>query len=189
VAKSGFVSEQVESILDWKVSAAEIEINLEIESLRNVSDGIQDGLEQGGIVGLPHYIIVADTMVEDPDDTNLALGQPWNISNAAAMLLRLSGRRHLVWSGTAVLTPDSKLGWRRPTLISKSVESATVEIDEITDSNLQELLESESWRGKAGAYDLVGPMRKHARLVDGEEVSVLGFAPTAIRKLKSMVID
>jgi len=187
--KSGFVSNLVESILDWKIGAAEIEINLEIESLGAGVAGLKNNEERERIVSFPNYIIVADTLVEDPDDTNLALGQPTDLSNAASMLLRLSGRRHLVWSGTAVLQPDLELGWSSPYVVAKSVESATVEIDELTDLNLQELLESGSWKGKAGGYDLAGEMRDYAHLVAGEEVTVLGFAPTAIRKLESRIID
>ena len=51
---------------------------------------------------------------------------------------------------------------------------------------LIELVSSESWKGKAGAYDLAGAASQDTRLVEGEEVTVLGFAPSAISKLESI---
>ena len=63
------------------------------------------------------------------------------------MLLRLRGRRHRVWSATMVHAMDK---WH------SSVEYAVVEIEDFTDDALVELIESDSWVGKAGGYDLAG---------------------------------
>ena len=41
-------------------------------------------------------VVVADTLVEDPEDPLVAMGKPDDAMAAAAMLLRLSGRRHRV---------------------------------------------------------------------------------------------
>ena len=48
-------------------------------------------------------ILVSDTMIEDPDDDRLSIGKPEDILGAASILLRLSGRRHRVWSSTSIL--------------------------------------------------------------------------------------
>jgi predicted house-cleaning NTP pyrophosphatase (Maf/HAM1 superfamily) len=40
-----------------------------------------------------------------------------------------------------------------------------------------------SWKGKAGGYDLAGQMSEFASLVEGDELTVLGFAPAALRLL------
>jgi septum formation protein len=127
---------------------------------------------------IPDYIIVADTLVEDPDDPTVSLGQPADKIGAAAMLLRLTGRRHNVWSGTAVISKLS-VGWE----VKSAVEYATVEIKQLADSDFAELLESDSWVGKAGAYDLAGEMRQFADLYAGSEMCVLGFAPSIIEDL------
>ena len=63
--------------------------------------------------------------------------------------------------------------------------TATVEVDELSAEVLVELLDSDSWKGKAGAYDLAGMMGAHARLVSGDEVCVLGFALTAVEQLEA----
>tara|TARA_B100001250_G_scaffold393578_1_gene396506 strand:+ start:341 stop:904 length:564 start_codon:yes stop_codon:yes gene_type:complete len=113
-------------------------------------------------------VIVADTLVEDPDDHLQPLGQPTNRYDALNMLLRLSGRNHKVWTGTAIIQGDDIKSW---------VESATVSIDRLSDETLESLIVSDSWRGKAGGYDFAGAMGNFASIVDGAEETVLGFAP------------
>ena len=63
------------------------------------------------------------------------------------------------------------------------LESAVVEIDELNPDEIAHLIETKSWEGKAGSYDLAGEMGRHARLVDGDELAVLGFAPSALKLL------
>ena len=81
-------------------------------------------------------IVVADTLVEDPDDELQALGQPDSKEKATAMLLRLRGRRHRVWSATMVFSMGQ---WRT------SIEHAIVEIEAYSDDAFIDLIESESW--------------------------------------------
>ena len=54
--------------------------------------------------------------------------------------------------------------------------------DEIID-----LINSHSWEGKAGGYDLAGASGKFGRVVDGEEVTVLGFSNRAMHSLGSFL--
>ena len=113
-------------------------------------------------------VIVADTLVEDPDDPLQPLGQPVNRRDALNMLLRLSGRNHRVWTGTALIRGNEVESW---------IESATVSIDSLDDEELQALIVSDSWRGKAGGYDFAGAMGNFATIIDGQEETVLGFTP------------
>ena len=92
------------------------------------------------------------------------------------MLLHLSGRRHRVWSGTAIICGDEVRSW---------VESAIVEIDTLSDDAIEALIQSNSWQGKAGGYDLAGPMGEYAKVVDGAECCVLGFANSAVLALSN----
>ena len=120
-------------------------------------------------------VVVADTLVEDPDDALQPLGQPNNRQQALNMLLRLSGRNHRVWTGTAIIQGDIVEYW---------VESATVSIDSLQDDVLEALLISDSWRGKAGGYDYAGPMGNFAKIIDGAEETVLGFTPQLFTRLE-----
>ena len=119
-------------------------------------------------------VVVADTMVGDPDDANAAMGKPEDSMHALAMLKHLSGRRHQVWSATGLQVCGD---W------TFFVEHAVVEFDELSEDVLGKLISSDSWQGKAGAYDLAGMMRSNARLVDGNESTVLGLAASALRLL------
>ena len=116
-------------------------------------------------------VVVSDTLVEDPDDEQAALGKPTSKEQAVAMLLRLRGRRHRVWSATMVHVMEN---WH------SSVEHAVVEIEDFSDDALVELIESDSWVGKAGGYDLAGMMGKYAQLIEGTEPTVLGFTQSSL---------
>lgn len=119
-------------------------------------------------------IIVSDTMLQDPEVDYMSMGKAKNAIEAAAMLHRLSGRRHRVWSATGIFY-QSKWEFH--------LNQAIVEIDRLSDETLVELVLNDSWIGKAGAYDLAGEMGKYARLVEGDEATVLGIAGDAMGRL------
>ena len=122
-------------------------------------------------------VVVSDTLVEDPDDEQAALGKPTSKEQAVAMLLRLRGRRHRVWSATMVHAMEN---------LHSSVEHAVVEIEDFSDDALVELIESDSWVGKAGGYDLAGMMGKYAQLIEGTELTVLGFTQSSLDLLEDV---
>lgn len=122
-------------------------------------------------------VIVADTMLSDPDDHSLSLGKPRDKTHAALMLHRLQGRLHQVWTATGVHWGGEWRYW---------CESAVVSIPELSDEALEHLLESNSWVGKAGAYDLHGEMGRFARMVEGSESTVLGLAGGAMAFLEML---
>ncbi len=179
------VKEKVELIADEKAGTAGIELKLG----RHLElDWQWLGAEPATIAKPTDFdsiiIIVADTLVVDPDDPYVALGQPEDKLSAASILLRLSGRRHAVWSATVLVsfaesTGESHKEYQR----AKFCSGALVEFDELSPAALAELLSSDKWRGKAGAYDLAGTAGKHARLIEGDELSVLGLAPEALVEL------
>tara|TARA_B100001109_G_scaffold245663_1_gene233592 strand:- start:387 stop:980 length:594 start_codon:yes stop_codon:yes gene_type:complete len=124
-------------------------------------------------------IIVSDTMLADPDIDNVSIGKPTDEVDAAMMLHRLSGRRHRVWSSTGIYFSGH---WKFFT------DCAIVEIKQLSDEELVELVLSKSWLGKAGGYDLAGDMSKYAKLVDGDESTVLGIAGSAMELLNQIAI-
>ena len=111
-------------------------------------------------------------MVNDPDDPNLAMGKANDETEATSMLERLSGRQHKVWSATGIQICGD---W------TFFVEYSVVEIIELDSEVIRDLVQSGSWIGKAGSYDLAGAMGEYAKLVEGDELTVLGFAPSALR--------
>ena len=105
------------------------------------------------------------------------MGKPRDLAHAATMLHRLSGRKHQVWTATAVRWNDTWHTW---------CESAVVSVSDLAPDQLEALLTSGSWKGKAGGYDLAGPMGEYARLVEGDTSTVLGLAGGAMAFLESL---
>ena len=162
------VSKQVEIVCQSKAENARIENKL---SLNRRDENY-------------HAIIVSDTMIEDPDDHRLSIGKPKDALTATSNLIRLAGRKHRVWSSTSILLPlgvaTGKADWN----ILNRTSCATVEFSELGDDEIYKLISSESWKGKAGGYDLAGQAGQFCRVVEGEEVTVLGFSPVAVDILK-----
>ena len=155
-------------------SAEKAEVSQQVlEIAKKKSDAIKDNLNYD-------LIIVSDTMLADPDIDNVSIGKPSDEVDAAMMLHRLSGRRHRVWSSTGIYFSGQ---WKFFT------DSAIVEIKQLSDKELVELVLSKSWVGKAGGYDLAGEMSKYAKLVDGEESTVLGIAESAMELLDQIAND
>ena len=147
-----------------------VEVRLQVEMIcRRKADGYD--LVQNEI------IIVADTMIEHPHDSNKSIGKPADLNHAREILSLLSGQNHKVWTTTGIF---SKGEWHMFTNV------AVVFIPNLDDETMLHLLDSGSWIGKAGAYDLHGEMQKFALLKLGEESTVLGIASEAIAFLQSM---
>ena len=129
-------------------------------------------------------IVVADTLIEDPDDEMLPMGKPIGPIEAAAMLMRLSGSRHRVWSSTAIARPKEGILDKKMQNGMKTIEGWGVA--DIGAAGVARLVKGGSWIGKAGGYDLAGEASEFLTLVEGEEVTVLGFSPKAIHCLVEM---
>ena len=177
------VGEKVKKVAASKASAALIESN-SIDVFDHDWKWLGD---EKDIIGKPNslesiIVIVADTLVEDPDEPLAALGQPEDKLAAVSMLLRLSGRRHKVWSASSLVCPIDGI-------ILNHLSSAIVEFAELSDEDISHLILSESWVGKAGSYDLAGEARKYAKLVEGDELSVLGLSPFAVDGLLQRIKD
>ena len=164
-----------------------MEVNLQVESscIRKAMAAVK---ERASGENVPDIILVSDTLVEDPDDERAALGKPKDESSAAFSLIRLSGRRHRVWSSTAILSRkigDVDVGddW----LATIWTDYAIVEFVHIGEDDIIDLVNSRSWEGKAGGYDLAGAAGKFASVVDGKEVTVLGFSSRAIDSLNGFL--
>ena len=169
---------------------APVKEQVEFSCLKKAQAAVREGFvsQQAGHEQA-EFVIVSDTIVSDPDDPLMPMGKPDDGQHAMAMLLRLSGNRHRVWSSTALIYPSSDFGEHQlhgGWTADFWTESAVVEFDELSEDRLLQLVSSESWKGKAGAYDFAGAVSEDTRLLDGEEVTVLGFAPSAIKKLESL---
>lgn len=109
-------------------------------------------------------IIGCDTVAEC---CGQVLGKPLDRQHAAWMLQLLRDREHRVYSGLCL--------WRRPgdiTLVN--IDMTILKMENLSDSQLDEYLDSGAWQGKAGGFGL---QDRHGwlRIVAGSESNVVGL--------------
>ena len=110
------------------------------------------------------YILAADTVVACG---RRILPKPLDAASARACLKMLSGRRHRVYGGIALASPDERLTLRR-------VDSH-VTIKRLSDAEIAAYLCSGEWRGKAGGYAIQGRAAALIRWVSGSYSNVVGL--------------
>ncbi len=104
-------------------------------------------------------------------DTTVALGRrilgkPADRSEARAFLEALSARRHKVITAVAVCTPDRL--WLRDSV-------STVRMRRLSAADIQSYLDSNDWRGKAGAYAIQGPAASFIPWISGSHSAIVGL--------------
>jgi septum formation protein len=110
------------------------------------------------------YILAADTIVACG---RRILPKPFDLTTARFCLKLLSGRRHRVLSGIALVSPDERLALRR-------VDSQ-VAFKRLSEAEIAAYLCSGEWRGKAGGYAIQGRAAALIRWVSGSHSSVVGL--------------
>jgi len=109
---------------------------------------------------------------------NELLGKPKNEEEAKAMLRKLSGTTHIVYTGCAIISKS----------ISKSFYEATrVGFIEMTEAEIEEYVASGEPMDKAGAYAIQGLGSKFVNRVNGDYFTVMGLPVSRLyRELKSL---
>jgi septum formation protein len=110
------------------------------------------------------FVLAADTIVACG---RRILGKPEDEKAARRFLALLSGRRHRVYGGVAVITPDGRVATRR--VVSQ------VAFKRLSDSELVAYLAAGEWRGKAGAYAIQGHGATLVSWMQGSYSNVVGL--------------
>jgi len=110
-------------------------------------------------------VLGSDTVVVLGDEI---LGKPRDAEEAVAMLRRLTGRTHSVWTGVAVLATDGA------TASVRSIESR-VTLRLASEAELRAYVASGEPLDKAGAYAFQGEGRRFVTRVEGSESNVIGL--------------
>src|SRR5437868_6730229 len=117
-------------------------------------------------------IVACDTVVECGGNI---LGKPRDERRARQMLEMLSGKAHHVYSGLCV--------WQRPGGEPRVEVAVTkLRMDQLSEPQLAEYLESRDWRGKAGAFGYQDRMG-WLHLVEGSESNVIGLPMELLAKM------
>ncbi len=117
-------------------------------------------------------ILGADTVVSLDGDI---LGKAPGPVQAAAMLARLSGTRHEVITGVALLGPDN---WR---MIASEITYVTMRT--MTDAEIDEYVQSGEWRGKAGSYAIQETGDRFVTSVEGSFSNVVGLPMELVARM------
>jgi septum formation protein len=116
-------------------------------------------------------ILGADTAVVVDGEI---LGKPRDAGDAAAMLWRLSGRRHDVLTGVSLRRGAHELG---------RVETSAVSFAPLSAGDIAWYIASAEWRDKAGAYAIQGRASRFIPRIDGSYSNVVGLPVACVYEL------
>jgi septum formation protein len=109
-------------------------------------------------------VLAADTVV---GVGRRILGKPEDAAEARRFLEFLSGRRHRVTTGVALISPDG-------TLRTRLVET-TLAFQRLTDAQMDDYVASGEWEGKAGGYAIHQRAEVFVRFLSGSHSNVVGL--------------
>ncbi len=110
------------------------------------------------------YVLAADTSVERGRRILLKAN---NKEEARQMLKHHSGRRHRVYTGVCVLSPEGKEACR--------VVSTRISFKRVTEEEIENYLVTREWEGKAGGYSIQGQAAKFVKFISGSYTNVVGL--------------
>lgn len=110
------------------------------------------------------FILASDTVVALG---KRILGKATTTHEARKYLSLLSGRRHRVYSGISLITPDGKQTSR--------VVMTTVIFKRLSAADLDHYLSHNEWQGKAGAYGIQGLAARFIKGINGSYSNVVGL--------------
>lgn len=114
--------------------------------------------------GAPFVLLAADTVVACG---RRVVPTPTTEAEARAGLELLSGRRHRVFGGIAVLVPGGRMR-------ARVVETA-VAFKRLEEREIENYLRIEEWRGRAGGYAIQGFAAAFVRWIRGSYSNVVGL--------------
>jgi septum formation protein len=110
------------------------------------------------------YVVGADTIVALGDKV---LGKPDDADHARTMLQNLSGTRHRVITGVAVLAADGRR------IIASDITYVTMR--PLTPDEIERYIASGEWIGKAGAYAIQETADRFVQGVQGSFSNIVGL--------------
>ena len=116
-------------------------------------------------------VLGADTVVVVRGER---LGKPANVAEARAMLQRLHGRRHEVWTGLALIHGRDQ---------RTTAECTVVRMARLSERDLEDYLATGESLDKAGAYGIQGLAGQFVKGIEGDYTNVVGLPLARLRAL------
>jgi nucleoside triphosphate pyrophosphatase len=116
-------------------------------------------------------VIGADTVVVA---RGMRMGKPRDAAEALAMLRRLQGRIHEVWTGIAVVRGDEQ---------RTAAECTVVQFAKLSERELEAYVRTGEPLDKAGAYGIQGAAAQFVRRIEGDYCNVVGLPLARLRRV------
>lgn len=111
------------------------------------------------------YILAADTVVARG---RAVLDKTETREDAQSCLEQVSGRRHHVYGGIALMTPNGGM-------VSRLCDTV-VQFKKLSPSEISDYLDSEEWKGVAGGYAIQGRAGAFVKSIRGSYSNVVGLS-------------
>ena len=112
----------------------------------------------------PHDIVIgADTVVYSD---HCIIGKPRDRQDAKRILKSLSGKLHIVYTAVTIFVQDESYSF---------VDETKVYFRYLTESDLENYLDSMEWQGKAGGYAIQGKASDFVWKINGDIDTVIGL--------------
>ncbi len=122
-------------------------------------------------------VLAADTIVVIGNEI---LGKPKDESDAVAMLNKLNGKKHFVYTGVAISYKNE---------IDVFAESAAVYFNQMSEQDIAEYVQTNEPMDKAGAYAIQGIGSKFIKKYEGDFHTIMGLPlKVVLSKLKKYPI-
>ena len=119
---------------------------------------------------IKNYLIIgADSLAEIKNKTGqwIYLDKPRNKNHARKMLLMSKGKTHRFYSGVAIINSTGQ----RKTIVGES----KVFFNNFTDKQLENVIDSGIWKGRAGGYDIKDDKSNLIERYEGSYTNILGL--------------
>ena len=157
------------SLLPWEFEVVTKEVEENFESSLSVKENVQAlALKKAKAVAMmqPDRIVVgADTMVCLEEEY---MGKPENEEAAFAMLEKLSGKKHRVISGVAIVCLSRNIQ-------VTFAEETYVTMQQLTEEEIRNYVASKEPMDKCGSYAIQGLGAKYIEGIEGDYFNVVGL--------------
>ena len=159
---------QLLALADWMFSIVVADVDESVYKNESPADYVLRLAEKKARAIHAHddqIILAADTTVVDGNDI---LGKPQDHDEAFAMLTRLRGRTHQVYTGVALFRLSDEL-------LLKSLSVTNVPMRDYSDEEINAYVQTGDPLDKAGAYAIQHPHFKPVASMEGCYASVMGL--------------
>ncbi|UQY80462.1 Maf-like protein YhdE [Candidatus Hepatincola sp. Av] len=120
------------------------------------------------------FVLAADTVIVKGLQI---IGKPKNSADALHIIKKLSGAQHKVLTGFTLKIPQYKNTQAK--IITKVIKT-DVKVKRLSETDLQNYIDSNKWQGYAGGYSIQGCFEVFIKSINGSLTNVIGLPSQAV---------